>query len=264
MTTPAKPSHGPVLAIAVFGESASVALHPGAAAGSELAIAHETVGQSHSARILALVSRVLAQSGRRPADLAGVAFEAGPGSFTSLRVACALAQGFGLALDVPVCPVGTLEAAAVSLALAQGDVAARGRSEARVFVANDARMGECYFGAFDVEVGAPGDGARVSSLLEVGCDKPSRVADALGQWARRSPGLRFTGDAHERHGELADALARLGIVPLAARADAAAIAMVAAGPGATWLDPVDAAPRYVRDKVALDVDEQRALRAARA
>src|SRR5690606_40678931 len=114
MTTPAKPPRGPVLAIAVFGESASVALRRGDAPG-ELEVAHESMGHSHSGRILPLVSRVLAAAGCGPQDLAGVAFEAGPGGFTSLRVACALAQGFGLALGIPVCPVGSLDALAVSL-----------------------------------------------------------------------------------------------------------------------------------------------------
>lgn len=261
MTTPAKSPRGSVLAIAIFGDSASVALRRGDAP-TGLAVAHETVGQSHSARMLPLVSRVLEESGCGPVDLTGIAFEAGPGGFTSLRVACALAQGLALTLDVPVCPVGTLEAAAVSLALARADVAGGARSSARVFVANDARMGECYFGVFDVQVA--GHGAGVSILLETGCATPPRVADALGHWAGRLPGLAFAGDAHGRYAELADALARLGIVPVTARADAAAIALIAAAPGSAWLDPADAAPRYVREKVALDVDEQRALRAARA
>src|SRR5690606_24053825 len=110
------PPRGPLLAIAIFGESASVALHRGDSPGA-LALAQESVGQAHSARILPLVSRVLEESGCTPAELAGVAFEAGPGAFTSLRVACAMAQGFGLALGIPVCPVGSLETAAVSLAL---------------------------------------------------------------------------------------------------------------------------------------------------
>ncbi len=262
MTTFASPSSGPVLAIAVFGESAAVALRRGDGS-PELWVADEVVARSHSARMLPLASELLARSGCSPADLAGVAFEAGPGGFTSLRVACALAQGLGIALGIPVCPVGTLEAAAVSLARS----AATGMddaSEARVLVANDARMGECYFGVFDVVVEPNRQRASVSTLLEVACAAPGRVVDALEEWARRRPGLCVTGDAHRVHADVEDALSRLGIAPVDARADAAAIALLAAGPAVDWLDPVDAAPRYVREKVALDVDEQRALRAARA
>jgi tRNA threonylcarbamoyladenosine biosynthesis protein TsaB len=263
MSIPPEPPRGPVLALAAFGESASVAVRRDDAPAG-LAVVDEIVGQSHSARILPLVSTALARLGLRPADLAGIAFEAGPGAFTSLRVACAIAQGFGLALGVPVCPVGSLEAAAVSLVLARASGAGVTPGPRRVFVANDARMGECYFGVFEVEAPVTGNRARVSTLLEAGCAAPSAVSAALADWAARGPGLAFTGDAPQRHAGIADRLAGLGLATGAARADAAAIAMIAAGPDAPWVDPAAAAPRYVREKVALDVDEQRALRAGRA
>src|SRR3546814_9230531 len=44
-------------------------------------------------------------AGLVPADLHAVAFGQGPGGFTGLRVACGVAQGMGLALQVPVVPV---------------------------------------------------------------------------------------------------------------------------------------------------------------
>jgi len=262
MTTAARPPNGPVRALAVFGDSASVALRR-SEPSPELLLAGEVVTQSHSARMLPLASELMATAGCSPVDLAGVAFEAGPGGFTSLRVACALAQGLGTALGIPLCPVGTLEAAAVSLLRADG---ARGdeASEACVLVANDARMGECYFGVFEVVVEPVQGSARVSTLVEIDCAGPARVVETLVQWSRLRPGLRATGDAHHAYVDVAVALSRLGITPADAHADAAAIAMLAAGPAASWLDPVDAAPRYVREKVALDVDEQRALRAGRA
>ena len=256
------PPRGPLLAIAIFGESASVALHRGDSPGA-LALAQESVGQAHSARILPLVSRVLEESGCTPAELAGVAFEAGPGAFTSLRVACAMAQGFGLALGIPVCPVGSLETAAVSLALMTARDGAQASGTQRVFVANDARMGECYFGMFEVRAQPSSGRASVSALLDAGCAGPGEVAAALERAAARFSGLAFVGGAQERHEALAERVAGLGLRPVTARADAAAIAMIAAGPDGAWIDPADAAPRYVREKVALDVDEQRALRAAR-
>lgn len=262
MSLPEAPPPGPLLAIAVFGESASVALRRGDSPAG-LALAHESVGQAHSARILPLVSRVLSESGCAPADLGGVAFEAGPGAFTSLRVACAMAQGFGLALGVPVCPVGSLETAAVSLALDVARAKGEDAGAHRVFVANDARMGECYFGVFGVEIRISRGCATVATLLEAGCAAPDEVAAALERFSARFPGLAFAGDARERHDALAERVAGLGLPSTAAHADAAAIAMIAAAPGAGWMDPADAAPRYVREKVALDVDEQRALRAAR-
>lgn len=262
MTPPASPSSDPLLAIAVFGESASVALRRGGAQ-PRLVIAAEPAGRSHSSSLLPLVSDVMARSSCGLAELAGVAFEAGPGGFTSLRVACALAQGLGIALGVPVCPVGSLEAAAVSLVLGQR-VGADAVTQARVLVANDARMGECYFGVFEVAVDPARQSARVSTLLEAQCGDPQRVVDAFGCWSRQCPGLRIAGDAHHRHAGLGSALGGLGVTPADARPDARAVAMIAAGPEMAWLDAADAAPRYVREKVALDVDEQRALRAAAA
>lgn len=262
MSIPEESPRGPVLAIAVFGDAASVALRHGDSP-AELVVADETVGQAHSARILALVTRVLAESGCRPADLAGVAFEAGPGAFTSLRVACAMAQGFGLALDIPVCPVGSLATAAVSFALARPPEGGDAADGIPVFVANDARMGEGYFGVYQARVDAARHIAVVTTLLDAGCATPDDMVEALDHWAARLPGLAFVGDAHERHEVLARRLADLALPAMPARADAAAIAMLAAGPGAGWMDPADAAPRYVREKVALDVDEQRALRATR-
>src|SRR5690606_7648640 len=94
-----------------------------------------------------------------------------------------------------------------------------------VFVANDARMGECYFGVFRVEVRPSRNSASVSALLDAGCAAPAQVADLLEHWARQRPGLAFAGDAHEKHAAVADALARLRITTVAAHADAAAIAM---------------------------------------
>lgn len=67
------------------------------------------------------------------ADVDGIAFGAGPGSFTGLRVACGVARA-AFARDLPLLGVGTLEA----MALESGFE--------RVIVLLDARMGEVYAG----------------------------------------------------------------------------------------------------------------------
>jgi len=95
------------------------------------------LGISNSETLLPLAASTLHEAGLGFADLDGIAFGMGPGSFTGLRVACGVAQGLAVARDLPLIGVGTLEA----MALASGGE--------RVIVALDARMGEVYFGFFE-------------------------------------------------------------------------------------------------------------------
>lgn len=243
------------LAIAVAGDSAAVAVRRSAA---DIVQCAQQVGHAHSRHMLPLVTATLAQAGCALHELDGIVFEAGPGGFTTLRVACALAQGFGMALGVPVCPVGSLEAAAVSLLRACGETA-RGH----VLVATDARVGECYLGVYEVTTDAGTGSAQARSLVEVAAVAPEQVCSTLRFWGARDGELRVVGDAWHTHGEVAHTMAELGLAGSAAGADAIALAMLAGAPAARWLDPTEAVPQYVRAKVALDVAEQRALRAAR-
>ena len=84
-------------------------------------------GASNSATLLPVADALLRSQGFGFADLDGVAFGAGPGSFTGLRVACGVAQGLAVARELPLLGVGTLEAMAEA---AGGE---------RVMVALDAR-----------------------------------------------------------------------------------------------------------------------------
>ena len=90
-------------------------------------------GTSHSETLLPLIRATLNEAELGFGDLHGLAFAAGPGSFTGLRVACGVAQGLAFAHALPVIPVGTLDA----MALASGGE--------RVLVVLDARMGEVYY-----------------------------------------------------------------------------------------------------------------------
>jgi tRNA threonylcarbamoyladenosine biosynthesis protein TsaB len=222
-----------VLALETSTEHCSVALlHPGGtAARAELA------GQRHSELLLPMVDAVLAQAGLGLADLDGIGFGAGPGSFTGLRIACGVAQGLALGAGLKVVPVGTL------LALAHATGAGR------VLACLDARMGEVYLAAYEREAG--GWAERVAPSV---CRAQSAPPLEGGGWAAAGSAFRAHGDALEARyrGQLAsidpDAWPQaVAVAGLAAEA-------LGAGGG---LPAEQAAPLYVRDRVALKMHEQR-------
>ena len=68
--------------------------------------------RSRAATVLADADELLRAGGLRPADLELLAVGFGPGSFTGVRMGLAAARGLGLALELPVAGVSTLEALA--------------------------------------------------------------------------------------------------------------------------------------------------------
>ena len=87
-------------------------------------------------QVLEHADALLAEAGIGLADLAGIAFGRGPGSFTGLRVSAAVAQGLSAASGVPVLPVSSL--------LCLAERAWREHGCERALVCVDAHMGEVY------------------------------------------------------------------------------------------------------------------------
>jgi tRNA threonylcarbamoyladenosine biosynthesis protein TsaB len=67
---------------------------------------------SEARALLQAVDGLLSDAGAGPSDLGALVVGTGPGSFTSTRIGLAVARGLGLALDVPVAGVSTLDALA--------------------------------------------------------------------------------------------------------------------------------------------------------
>ena len=187
--------------------------------------------QSNSASLLPVAEALLKDEGLCFADLEGIAFGAGPGSFTGLRVSCGVAQGLAVARDLPLLGIGSLEAMALA---AQSD---------RVIVALDARMGEVYFGVFVSGV-AQGD---------IGVYSPDSVPvpDSEG-WCACGNGLTAYPVLRERLGRVV-AEWKPEILPHAEFVARLAGPRMERG---VHIDPAEAVPLYVRDKVAKTVAER--------
>jgi tRNA threonylcarbamoyladenosine biosynthesis protein TsaB len=102
-------------------------------------------GRQHSRTLLACVGRVLELSGKSRADLGAIAMANGPGSYSGLRVGASTAVGLGLALDVPVLRVPTLDVIAYTASPGAGRVLAaidvgRGRYAATSYVRDELGM----------------------------------------------------------------------------------------------------------------------------
>jgi tRNA threonylcarbamoyladenosine biosynthesis protein TsaB len=173
----------------------------------------------------------MTEAGLGFSDLHGVAFAAGPGSFTGLRVACGVAQGLAFAQDLPLLPVGTLDA----LASASGGE--------KVLVALDARMGEVYFGCFDAGLAQGAIGVYAPDQVPL---PESTGWLACGNGLAAYPALRERLSAHV-------GTWLPGLMPSAEAVVRLAAARFASG---ERIDPADAVPVYVRDKVAQTVAER--------
>jgi tRNA threonylcarbamoyladenosine biosynthesis protein TsaB len=196
-------------------------------------------GQLHSSLLLPMIDELLRESALVLRQLDGIAYGAGPGSFTGLRIACAVTQGLAFGADLPVVGVSTLASLAEQTAYA------------RVLAVLDARMAEVYWAAFE--------------RAETGWVALTEPALAL-------PGSVFVPDDHGWNGvgnglALLDAGLQAQLVATQADCmpDAAAIAALAAPQFARGegIDAALAAPLYLRDKVALTSEERRIKKLAR-
>jgi tRNA threonylcarbamoyladenosine biosynthesis protein TsaB len=196
-----------------------------------------------SERLLPWANELLAEAGLSLQQLDGIAFGAGPGGFTGLRLACGVAQGLAYGLELPVVPVGTLAA----LALAAGD--------GRILACLDARMHEVYVAAYVVS----GDAVEEIQAPKVGAGETAPLPDGTG-WRGAGDGFAAWGEV--LRSRLADRLTGddAALCPTAAAVARLGAAALQRGEG---MPAAQAVPIYVRDKVALTTAERLARGGAR-
>ena len=192
----------------------------------EIAGLERRAGHRHSELVLPMLESLLGTT-----KLDAVAFGAGPGAFTGLRIACGLAQGLAFAHGLPVIGISTFEA------LAQEAGAAR------VVACIDARMREVYYAALERRAG------RWREVIAAQCVAP--------QSAPRPPGDGWVGcgSGFDVYGEvLRDKVSavKLEVHPTAIAIAQLAAPRLAAGEG---VDAALATPVYLRDKVAFTKEE---------
>lgn len=188
----AEPLGGLVLVIEAATSAGSLALLRRDTAASPwqlLASTNVLMGSGRADLLTPAVSALCTHAGMPLAALSAVVCGSGPGSFTSLRIASALAKGLAFGLGVPLYAVPSLLL-----------VAARGPDDARptagpVLVVLDALRDEVY-----------------TQWSRVGGDGLARVEGPLGRLPRRDV-LALAGDARVLEVDVAR-----GVVPHAAAA----------------------------------------------
>jgi len=149
-----------ILAIEASADACSVALQT----AKGIIERNEFTPRQHSQLLLPMVDELLQQSHLALPAIDAIAFSAGPGSFTGLRLALGVAQGLAYGADIPLIAVSSLAA------LAQSVIESRALQDfAQVYCAVDARMGEYYVGHYIVDAGV------ATALMEDGLLAPADV-----------------------------------------------------------------------------------------
>lgn len=187
---------------------------------------------AHASHIMGMIDAAFEAADTTMTALEGIVYGRGPGSFTGVRIAVALAQGLAAGIGVPVLGVSSLAMLAQS--------AHASHPGATVLVVQDARMGELYVGRY-----APDDRGLMQptvpdSLLSPEAIETAGCVLAVGGAIESVPGLaaRLERDGLMTAPELALPSAR------------EALALAAAAPPDRWTGATQAAAVYLREQVA--------------
>lgn len=220
-------------------------------AGGQRWCVNEAGGAQASARLIPLLMGLLQGAGLAMPQVQAVAFGQGPGAFTGLRTACAVAQGLAFAHGTPVLAIDSLLIVADDARAQDGTPGGAGAQDGSWWVAMDARMDEVYAAAY--HHGPGGWSVQAAPRLY--------TLGALADAWRAVPPQRVAGSAVEAFADrLPWGSARCW--PHCADRAAALLRLAEAAWAAGAATGADAAlPLYLRDKVAQTTAERLAQRA---
>ena len=225
-----------LLALDTSTEFLSLALQVGDEKGCDKTYTHyQHAGQAASQLVLPQIQALMDSANIKLTDLDGIAFGAGPGAFTGVRVACGVAQGLGFGAGLPVVGVNTL------LALAQAS------GQDKVIACLDARMAEIYHAAFVRE-----NNEWIEFSKTIVC-KPEAAPVLEGIWTGVGSGWAVYA---EILGSIyAENLTKIlpNLTPMAEAILQLAMPIFAAGKAKP---ASEAAPIYIRNRVALTTLER--------
>ncbi len=229
-----------LLAIETATEACSVAL----VHGDALIDRSELAPRRHAELVLPMAESLLAEAGITRKQLDAIAVGRGPGAFTGVRLAVSVAQGLALALDIPVVPVSSLAALAMQAP----------RNGAATLAAIDARRGEIYAGAFGLDAAGLAEAIDDERVLAA----PDLALPEADAWNVIGSGWKAHAEAIRARLPSAPRWADGDRYPQACDVARLAAPLFEAGKG---VPPEQALPVYLRDKVALTLEEQRESRA---
>ncbi len=218
-----------ILAIETATEACSVAL----TVGGERFHRHQVAPRRHAELVLPLSTELLDEAAIDWQDLDGVAVSRGPGAFTGVRIGISMAQSIALAADIVTIPISTLGVLAQSV----GERAGKNR----IVAAIDARMGEVYWGLFQIK-----QGLLVACGEEAVC-KPQDL-EVAWEGAMIGVGSGFDTYGSELTDRFGERLIEVEENGLPCATDLLALAEPRLQSGETVL-PEDLVPQYVRNKV---------------
>lgn len=243
-----------LLALDTCTDACSVALM----VGHEVIQEHRVAAQQHATLILPMIDSLLADAQLTTAELDGIVYGRGPGSFTGVRICVALTQGLALGADIGVMGISALQC------IAQGCL--REYGDTHVACSIDARMDECYFCAYEENEKT----LMVATIEESVCrpenqldvQRRAKAPDAMSLQAEIKASV-WAGSGAQRYARtlrdqfnVSDERIRLERLPQAQDMISLAVPEVIEG---RLLDPAMAAPVYLRNKVAHTTQERLAL-----
>ena len=230
-----------ILAIDTSTEACSAALY----IDGELIERYLVAPRKHIELLKPMVDEVMKAAEVDVSELTGLAFGAGPGSFAGLRVACAFVQGMGAGLEIPVVPVSTLKAMAQQVLDTHPD--------RTVLVMLDAKMKEVYWGVYRLE------DKEVITVLPEQVTKIDEIPNFTGIVGLAN--IIGAGDGWNVTPNWVEALQpefiEKNVYP---RAGEIALLSIDDFENGMALDADQVSPIYLRNNIALTIEEQEALK----